>query len=301
MHAGGGPATLGGDAMAQPTVVITGASRGIGLAVTRALCAAGYGVVAGVRAPRALPEDARLAGVHYLGLDLTDSASIAAFAAAAGELAGSSLLALVNNAGVGALGAAETFPPARARRVLEVNLWGALDLTRRLLPRLRARAAPGRPTYLLNVGSLIAEYPVPYHAVYAASKGALRAYTLALRGELAAHGVAVVLLEPGDVATGTTPVRAGGGAAGDSPYAVAEATVEQARARKMEAAPPPEAVAARVLAVLGARRPPPIVACGGSAPLLRFARRLLPDRAAQALTLRSYGLGSRGRPRGHRA
>ena len=136
---------------------------------------------------------------------------------------------------------------------------------------------------------------MPFRAVYAASKGALRAYTLALRGELAAHGVAVVLLEPGDIATRIGPVR--GAAGGALLYAAAEATVKRARARKMAASPPPEAVAARVLAVLGARRPPPIVACGGTAPLLRFARRPLPDRAAEALTLRSYGLGSRGRPR----
>ena len=195
------------------------------------------------------------------------------------------LAAVINNAGVGALGAAEEFPLQRAREVFETNLWGAARLSQLLLPLLRAAAAPERPTYLVNVGSLIAEYPVPFHAYYAASKSALRAYTLALRGELAAHGVAVVLLEPGDIATGTTPLQH---AAPGSAYGAAFERVSAARAAKMAAAPGAEAVARRLLRVLARRRPPPIVACGGAAPLLRLARRLLPDRVAERLTLRAY-------------
>ena len=206
----------------------------------------------------------------------------------AGGPTGGGLAALINNAGVGALGAAEEFPLEHARDVFETNLWGAARLAQLLLPLLRAGAKPRRPTSLVNVGSLIAEYPVPFHAFYAASKSALRGYTLALRGELAGHGVAVVLVEPGDIATGTTPLRH---AAPRSPYAAAFERVATARAAKMAAAPRPEDVARRVLRVLGQRRPPPIVACGGSAPLLRLVRRLLPDRVAQALTLRAYGLG----------
>ena len=208
---------------------------------------------------------------------------------------GGGLAALINNAGVGALGAAEEFPLERARGVFETNLWGAARLAQLLLPLLRAGATPRQPTCLVNVGSLIAEYPVPFHAYYAASKSALRGYTLALRGELAGHGVAVVLVEPGDIATGTTPLR---NAVRGSPYAAAFERVTAARAAKMAAAPRPEEVARRVLRVLGQRRPPPIIACGGSAPLLRLARRLLPDRLAQALTLRAYRLGrTAGRPR----
>ena len=202
--------------------------------------------------------------------------------------AGGGLAALINNAGVGALGAAEEFPLERAREVFETNLWGAARLAQLLLPLLRAGATPRQPTCLVNVGSLIAEYPVPFHAYYAASKSALRGYTLALRGELAGHEVAAVLVEPGDIATGTTPLRH---AAPGSPYAAEFERVTSTRAARMAAAPRPEEVARRVLRVLGQRRPPPIVACGGSAPLLRLARRLLPDRLAQALTLRAYGLG----------
>ena len=207
--------------------------------------------------------------------------------AAGGAAPGGGLAALINNAGVGALGAAEEFPLERARELFEINLWGAARLAQLLLPLLRAGAAPERPAYLVNVGSLIANYPVPFHAVYAASKGALRAYTLALRGELAGHGVAAVLLEPGDIATGTTPLQH---AAPGSSYGAAFERVTAARAARMAEAPVPEAVARCALRVLGQQRPPPIVACGGAAPLLRFVRRLLPDRLAEALTLRAYGL-----------
>ena len=308
-----------------PVVALTGASRGIGLAAARALCAAGYTVVAGARDVRPL-ETAGLGGqLRAVRLDLTDEGSIEQFAAAVGATARGAasaadrcsegaagarraaaggggaggvveaaagggpggLAAVINNAGVGALGAAEEFPLERAREVFEINLWGAARLAQLLLPLLRAGAAAERPAYLVNVGSLIAEYPVPFHAYYAASKGALRAYTLALRGELAGYGVAVVLLEPGDIATGTTPLQQ---AAPASAYGGAFERVSAARAAKMAAAPGPEAVAHRLLRVLGRRRPPPIVACGRAAPLLRLVRRLLPDRVAEYLTLRAYAL-----------
>ena len=284
----------GGNSRRQRVVAISGANRGIGQATTRALCAAGYTVVAGVRQAPAGELDPGRGAVHHLPLDLTDRRSIQRFAAATAEIAGGSLAAAINNAGVGALGPAEEFPVQRAREVFEVNLWGAVRLTQCLLPLLRAYAAREEPAYLLNVGSLIAEFPVPYHAVYAASKGALRAYSLALRGELAGHGVAVVLLQPGDIATRITALR---GAAAGTAYRAGYAQVERARARKMAAAPPPEVVARRVVQVLATRRPPPIVACGGAAPGLRLLRRLLPDRLAQTLTLRSYGLHRQGRSR----
>ena len=112
---------------------------------------------------------------------------------------------------------------------LEINLWGTARLAQLLLPSLRAGAALERPAFLVNVGSLIADYPVPFHALYAASKAALRAYTLALRGELAGHGVAAVLLEPGDIATGTTPLQH---AAPGSPYGAAFARATAARTRR---------------------------------------------------------------------
>ena len=269
-------------------VAITGPTRGIGLATTRALCAAGYTVVAGARDSSALTAARIGVAVQGVRLDLTDPGSIEQFADTVDTAAaGGRLLAVINNAGVGALGAAEEFPVERAREMFEINLWGAVRLNRLLLPLLRAGAAPEQPTFLVNVGSLIAEYPVPFHALYASSKGALRTYTLALRGELTAHHVAVVLIEPGDIATGTTPLVH---CASDSPYGAAFERVSAARAAKMAAAPPPEAVARRVLQVLGQRRPPPLVACGAAAPLLRLLRRLLPDRLAETLTLRSYGL-----------
>ena len=273
-------------------MALTGASRGIGLTTAGALCAAGYAVVAGARDAGAIDAAGLGAHIRAVRLDLTDPTSIGEFAAAVAETAsgaaGGGLTALINNAGIGALGAAEEFPLEHARALFEINMWGAARLAQLLLPLLRAGAARQRPTHVVNVGSLIADYPVPFHALYAASKGALRAYTLALRGEVAAHGVAVVLLEPGDVATGTTPLQH---AAPGSPYGAAFERVTAARAARMATAPGPEAVARRLLRTLGQRRPPPIVACGGAAPLLRLVRRLLPDRLAEALTLRAYGLG----------
>ena len=210
-------------------------------------------------------------------LDVADASSRSQLA----DRLGPRLDAVVSNAGISALAAAEDTPPAVVQSLLGTNLSGPIELLRLLLPRLRASG--GR---IVTVGSLVADFPVPLQSLYAASKAGLRGYTLSLREELRGRGVSVTHLEPGDIATGIAPatVRA------SAPYRDAHANVAAAREREMAGAPPATQVGAAVLRVLRARRPPAIVAVGGAAPLLRQIRRLLPDRVAGRLTARRYGL-----------
>jgi len=182
-----------------PTVVVTGASKGIGAAVVRRLAADGYRVVAGVRRT----EDAEaLRGelgdrVVPALLDVTDPEAVAATAALVGREVGERGLAgLVNNAGIAVAAPLEFLPPERLRRQLEVNVVGQHAVTKALLPLLRR--GHGR---IVNLGSIGGRIASPLTGAYAASKFALRGLTDSLRLELSPWGIAVVLVEPGSTAT----------------------------------------------------------------------------------------------------
>jgi NAD(P)-dependent dehydrogenase (short-subunit alcohol dehydrogenase family) len=179
------------------SVVVTGASSGIGSAVASALARAGFATYAGVRSDR---DAHRLKCIHDLirplRLDVTDSASIEA---AAGEVrnGGIPLTALVNNAGIALGGPLESVPIGELRRQFEVNTIGAVAVTQAFLPLLRE--APG--SRIVFMGSVSGRIAIPYVAPYSASKFALRAIADALRIELLPAGVDVCLIEPGSVAT----------------------------------------------------------------------------------------------------
>ncbi len=117
------------------TVLITGCSSGYGLETARQFHAQGWNVVATMRTPRedVLPRSPRL---RVLALDVTSPASIAAVLAEAGPLD-----ALVNNAGIGLMGAFEATPMATIREVFETNTFGVMAMTQAVLPQLRARRA----------------------------------------------------------------------------------------------------------------------------------------------------------------
>jgi NAD(P)-dependent dehydrogenase (short-subunit alcohol dehydrogenase family) len=183
---------------ARPSVVITGASTGIGAATARELAGRGFRVFAGVRKAadaetlkRVSPE------IIPLLLDVTDAAQIGAAADYVGRTVGPAGLAgLVNNAGIVVAGPLEILPLEELRRQLEVNVIGPLAVTQAFLPFLRL--AHGR---IVNVGSVNGRMTPPYMAPYAASKHALEAMSNALRSELRAWGIQVSIIEPGATAT----------------------------------------------------------------------------------------------------
>jgi NAD(P)-dependent dehydrogenase (short-subunit alcohol dehydrogenase family) len=181
---------------AAQSVIVSGASTGIGQATVALLARRGYVAFAGVRNES---DAARLRASHEnirpIFLDVTDEASIAR---AAGEVAASGipLLGVVSNAGIALGGPLERLPIAELRRQFEVNVFGALAVVQAVLPRLPARR--GR---IVFVGSIAGRLALPYVAPYSASKFALRALADALRNELAPDGIAVSLIEPGSVQT----------------------------------------------------------------------------------------------------
>jgi NADP-dependent 3-hydroxy acid dehydrogenase YdfG len=175
----------------RPLALVTGASRGIGAAVARAL-APGHDVLLGGRDSAALNAlAAELPGARPWPVDLTDGAALAE---AAGGI--ERLDVLVHSAGVGLLGTVAETPVSTWRRQFEINVVAVAELTRLLLPALRA--ARGRVVLLNSGAGLTARAG---WASYAASKFALRAFADALRAEEAGNGVRVTSVHPGRVDT----------------------------------------------------------------------------------------------------
>jgi NAD(P)-dependent dehydrogenase (short-subunit alcohol dehydrogenase family) len=169
------------------TVLITGCSSGYGLETARHFHAHGWNVIATMRNPREdlLPRSERL---RVVALDVTKPHSIATALEASGPID-----VLVNNAGIGVVGAFEATSMATTREVFETNTFGAIAMTQAVVPQFRAR----RSGVVVNVTSSVTLTPMPLAAVYTASKMAIEGFTASLAFELEFFGVRVKLVEPG--------------------------------------------------------------------------------------------------------
>lgn len=183
--------------MTQKSILITGASSGIGLASARLLRGHGWRVLATARTQQDADMLSRDVGVEVLYLDLADPKSIAWCAEQALRMTDGELTALFNNGAYGQVGAVEDLSTDLLRRQLEVNVIGTHDLTRRLIPSMRAAGA-GR---IVQCSSVLGFVSVPYRGAYCASKYALEALSDALRLELKGTGIYVSIIEPGPIRT----------------------------------------------------------------------------------------------------
>ncbi|MEO1542536.1 MAG: SDR family NAD(P)-dependent oxidoreductase [Pseudomonadota bacterium] len=179
------------------SVLITGCSSGIGLASAIRLKKRGWRVLGTVRRPEDAARLAERHGVEGLTLELTDKNSIAACAERALELTGGRIDGLFNNAAYGQVGAIEDISVDDLRNQFEVNVFGAHDLTCRVLPAMR-EAGRGR---IVQCSSVLGLVSGPYRGAYSASKYALEAISDAMRLELQGSGVSVSLIEPGPIRT----------------------------------------------------------------------------------------------------
>jgi NAD(P)-dependent dehydrogenase (short-subunit alcohol dehydrogenase family) len=169
------------------TVMITGCSSGYGLETARHFHAQGWNVIATMRTPRedVLPPSDRL---RVVALDVTDPQSIAAALEASG-----SIDVLVNNAGIGVVGAFEATPMSHIRKVFDTNTFGVMAMTQAVVPLFRQQ----KSGVVINVTSSVTLTPMPLAAAYTASKMAIEGFTGSLAHELAPFNIRVKLVEPG--------------------------------------------------------------------------------------------------------
>ena len=203
------------------TVLITGATSGIGQAAARRFASAGWKIIAtGRRAERLNDLVAELGAdvVHPLVFDIRDEAAIDAALDALPE-GFRDIDVLINNAGL-ALGvaAAQDADLDQWRQMIDTNITGLVTITRRLLPRLIARKGA-----ILNISSVAATYPYKGGNAYGGTKAFVRQFSLGLRSDLHGTGVRVTSIEPGMTETEFTLVRTGGDqAASDALYGGAQ-------------------------------------------------------------------------------
>ena len=266
-------------------ILITGCSSGIGEATARRLAERGHTVFA---TARKLDSIAGLgdAGCHTLTLDVNDEGSMRT-AVAAIEAEHGAVGSLVNNAGYSQSGAIETLPIDLLRAQFETNVFGLVRMCQLVLPGMR-NAGRGR---IVNLSSMGGKLTFPGGGAYHATKHAVEALSDALRFEVAGFGVQVVVIEPGLIRTrfGKTAAGSlGGEVPADGAYARFNAAVGKLTLGVYEGpmarlGAGPEAVARAVERALTTSRPRPRYPVTASARGALWGRRLLPDRAWDAL------------------
>lgn len=278
------------------SVLVTGASTGIGCATALHLDAAGWRVFAGVRreADAAALRKAGSERLVPLMLDVTDASQIAAAAERIdAEVGEEGLDGLVNNAGIAVPGPLETLPIEDFRRQIEVNLTAHVAVTQAMLPAIRT--ARGRIVFITSIGGLMA---FPMFGAYHAAKFGLEAVGDVFRRELRPWGIKVAVIEPGSIATpiwerGDEVVDSLAGRAREGHADLYGEAIEAYRelARKTGARGiPPEKAAVKIEHALSARRPRTRYLVGADARGQAFAAWLLPDRLLDWLIVRATGL-----------
>jgi short-subunit dehydrogenase len=262
------------------TVLVTGASSGIGKAAAAAFVARGYRVLGTSRRPEALDSGRRADGVEYLPLDLGDDASIEALARAAGAVD-----VLVNNAGESQSGPFEELPVDALRRLFQVNVLGQVRLTQLLVPGMRERGW-GR---VVMVGSMLASFPLAYRSSYVASKAALKGFSDGARHEYTPFGVWFTTVEPGAISTGISERRTKYTSEG-SPHGPDFTRMLAALDRNERAGVSAGRVAATIVKAVEAGRPRAHYAVGSNAPLVFALRRLVPAGLVAKATHRRHDL-----------
>lgn len=178
------------------TILVTGASSGIGLAAARALASRGHTVYAGARRVDRIRDELSSVGVVPVRLDVVDHQQcVEAVKTVVGECG--RIDVLINNAGFGLFGPVEEVCLEDARRQFAVNLFGTAEMTQQVLPYMREQGG-GR---VINTSSIVSHFNSPFGAWYHATKSALDGWTNCLRVEVAPFNIGVVLVQPGVIRT----------------------------------------------------------------------------------------------------
>lgn len=270
------------------SILITGASTGIGHHATHALAKRGWTVVA---AARKTDDVARLKeeGLDAVHLDHADEASITAAFDETLEFTGGKLDALFNNGAYGQVGALEDVTTEHLRAQFEANFFGLHTLTRQALPVMRAQGF-GR---IVQCSSVLGFIAAPYRGPYVASKFALEGYTDTLRAEVGRFGIKVISIQPGPI---TSAFRANALAvfqrtidADTSAYADDYALqLKRLHARgKASFELGPEAVTAVLIKALESSNPKPAYRVTTPTHLMALAKRILPSRMQAAMLARA--------------
>ena len=279
-----------------PSVLITGATDGLGKAAALLLAKRGYRVFAAGRSAAkraqldALAREKRLP-LETLEMDVCDDASVKAGVLSVLDKAGA-IDVLINNAGLVYAGAVEDLRMEDWRRQFETNLFGVIRVTQAVLPHMRER----RKGRILMMSSVSGFVTPPTQGAYSASKHAIEALANALRYELYPYGIETILIEPGYIVTNIQQTalelaKSYQEEFQSGPYAKIYATYwSNMTSTRAQSKTTPEDCARIMLKAIEAPRPKPRYSVTPLATFAKWAKRLLSDRAADRMIRRRYGI-----------
>jgi short-subunit dehydrogenase len=271
-------------------VLVTGASSGIGKAIAEYLAQKGYKVYGTSRKPQNAAEMGSGGGsgipvVNFVRMDVCNEESVKSavdeIIRREGELG-----IVINNAGIGIAGSVEDTSPEEALLQFDTNFFGVHRVIRQVLTIMRRQ----KKGLIVNISSVGALFPIPYQAMYVASKAAVEAMSGSLRNELRPFGIKVTVVEPGDVRTGFTKNRMFVKESGENSAYAEYCKKSVAVMEKDELNGPDPIVVARAVGKIIERKNPPVcVAVGMRYKLLTFMKRLVPKVFESFVVSKMYG------------
>lgn len=255
-------------------VIVTGATSGIGKSIALKLAEEGCNVIGiglGV-------ENHTEGNIRYINLDVTDEEKVKEVFKDIKEV-DIAILA----AGFGIAGPAEIMPIEYARKQMEINYFGVMNMCSNIIPLMRQK----KKGLIVAISSVAGKVTLPMQSHYSSSKYALEAYIEALRMELRDFNIKTCLVEPGDTKTGFTGARKTYNPEGNPYYDVCTRSVEKQRQYEIHGKPP-ETVRDTVLKVIGKKNPPVRVAVGFEYKVVMLLIRILPSKALDSLLYKIY-------------
>ena len=264
------------------TILITGASTGIGKAIGAHLASKGHRVFGTSRNPEQYPDST----FELLKLDVRNSESIHAAIATILQKTGC-IDVLINNAGVGIAGAVEELPESEIKNNFEVNFFGPIAVIKAVLPTMRSQ----KSGLIINITSIAGHMGLPFRGAYSASKGALSVLTEAIAMEVKPFGIHVCCVAPGDFATNIAAGRFHAPLIGGSDYEIGYQKTLDLMNKHVTTGNDPMTIAIKIEKIIDSKKPKLHYKVG---PFLQkfsiILKFLLPDLVYQKILMKHYGL-----------
>jgi len=263
------------------TVLVTGASAGIGKATAILLAQNGYNVYGAARRTEKM-QDLKSYGIKPIALDVTKEESITACVEQIFKEAGS-IDILINNAGFGSYGAIEDVTMQDAKYQLEVNVFGAMRLTQLVLPKMRQNNY-GK---IVNISSVGGKIVFPFGGWYHASKFAMEALSDAMRVEVKEFGIDVIVVEPGGTKSewGAIALESLVRVSGKSAYGKLATSVQKSFTQMAGNIPEPIVIAELIQKGIEAKNPKTRYVGGYMAKPMLFLRKILSDKMLERIIM----------------
>lgn len=264
------------------TVLITGASSGIGKSIGEYLVQKGYKVYGTSRNP----QQKTLSGIRLLTLDVTQPETIKA---AVKEILREekSIDFLINNAGMGITGPLEETPNEEIKKVFDTNYFGVINVIKAVLPTMRSH----KSGFIINITSIAGYMGLPYRGIYSATKGALELTTEAFRMELKPFNIKMTNIAPGDFATNIAAGRYHAPVLEGSPYRVQYQNTLRLMDKHVSKGKDPLIMAEKVYRVMQSKNPTIHYKVGEFIQKISIAlKHILPDKLYEKMLMNHYKL-----------